>query len=535
MACTKTCVTQQRCGNFVWRAPLGAWRCLILGSIGVASYACGGRADSPDPDGTDQDADRDNPGDVSNAGSGGDVIGGVEGPNEGPFANGGATATEGPNNAAPAFAWACTDDESSAYAGSTRRCTNGMLHRVSPEACRSDTTDLASTGGCLTDSDCNAGQLCTCRDGYGYCVRASCSTDADCGEGLLCAGTTNCSACDFATPRCSELRFACQSRDDTCIVDGDCSSGTLCEIGISPNPHQPVPVATDYRRSCTYDVGCLVPGRPFLVAGAARLAECVERSDWSSPIPSAAESPLRPEQNAAIASGWVEQALMEHASVAAFARFALQLLSLGAPAELVAGAAAAMQDELRHARDCFGLARRYSSRDVGPGPLLVEGALEETELAAIVATTVREGCIGETLAALEAAEALEHCEDAEARAVLERIATEETRHAQLAWKFVAWALVTGPRELRAQVREVFDAVLGDAALGAVVSAPAAIGASDLELSRHGLLSPALRQALRPRVLREVVAPCASALLASPADLGRESRGVATFSSVTSPV
>jgi hypothetical protein len=68
--------------------------------------------------------------------------------------------------------------------------------------------------------------------------------------------------------------------------------------------------------------------------------------------------------------------------------------------------------------------------------------------------TVREGCVGETLAALEAAEALQHCEDEAARPVLERIAAEEAQHAQLAWRFVAWALEARSGAGAAALREV---------------------------------------------------------------------------------
>jgi hypothetical protein len=203
---------------------------------------------------------------------------------------------------------------------------------------------------------------------------------------------------------------------------------------------------------------------------------------------------------------------MEHASVAAFARFSLQLLSLGAPAELVSGAASAMQDEIRHARACFELARRHSDEDVGPGPLRIEGALEEMDLCAIVLGTVREGCIGETVAAIEAAEALQHCEDAAARTVLEQIAVEEGRHAELAWRFVAWALEVGPSSLVERVREAFATELASAQ-PSPESGLENVGAFDRELARHGLLSAPLRAALRERVLSTIVRPCAEALLA----------------------
>jgi len=261
---------------------------------------------------------------------------------------------------------------------------------------------------------------------------------------------------------------------------------------------------------------CVI-GRPFLIDGQVCLAPVRQRSDWQSALPQLESSPdpaLDAELRAAVSAGWLDQALMEHASVAAFARFSLQLLSLGAPAELVSAAAQAQADEIAHARDCFALARQHGAGDVGPGPLALGGALNETELSEIVLGTILEGCIGETVAALEAAEACSHCVDPTARVVLKRIAEDETRHAQLAWRFVAWALETGPESLQGLVREAFARELAGESLG-----PPRSSELEVRLLQHGLMSAELRAALRARVLREVIAPSAEALLAGARSAG----------------
>jgi hypothetical protein len=264
------------------------------------------------------------------------------------------------------------------------------------------------------------------------------------------------------------------------------------------------------QRVCT--AGLCIIGRPFLVEGNERLAPPLARADWYTDADAGGtcRAELDATLRAELARSWTRQALMEHASVAAFARFTLQLLSLGAPASLVQRAGNAMQDEMRHARACFELARGYSSSDVGPGPLLMDGALAESDLGSIVVNTVLEGCIGETVAALEAAEALAHCEDDQARAVLERITAEESQHAELAWAFVEWALASGPRELEAQVRGTFAA-----AVAAERSPHLPLTVFDRALLRQGVVSPELRRALRERVLDEVIEPCARALLERP--------------------
>jgi rubrerythrin len=267
-------------------------------------------------------------------------------------------------------------------------------------------------------------------------------------------------------------------------------------------------IPPDAPRYCS--PGQCVVGRPFLVAGNERLASMVARGDW---YPAAGVGRVAaassPELREAIHRGWLEQALMEHASVAAFARFSLQLLALGAPAELCSQAARAMQDEIEHARACFEHARRHSDSDGGPGPLDMTGVLDAMDLEAIVLGTIAEGCIGETLAAIEAAEALAHCEDEAARSTLARIAEDETRHLELAWRFVAWALEVGPAALRERARAAFaEAAQADAA--PVIPTPL-----DRQLARHGLIAPALRAEQRRRVLRDVIEPCARALLDLP--------------------
>jgi hypothetical protein len=86
---------------------------------------------------------------------------------------------------------------------------------------------------------------------------------------------------------------------------------------------------------------------------------------------------------------------------------------------------------------------------------------------------------------------------------------EEGRHAELAWRFVAWALQVGPPSLLEHVRDAFTAELTAPSAARVVE----LSSLDRELARHGLLSAALRAALRERVLSAVVSPCAEVLLA----------------------
>src|SRR6185369_11423611 len=118
---------------------------------------------------------------------------------------------------------------------------------------------------------------------------------------------------------------------------------------------------------------------------------------------------------------WLKDALEEHASVAAFARFTLLLLSVGAPPELIILSQRASLDEVQHARACFALARRYGSGNVGPAELQVADSVAVVTLAELAALTVTEGCVGETLGTLLAAEQLAQARDPEVQRVLTRL------------------------------------------------------------------------------------------------------------------
>jgi len=133
-------------------------------------------------------------------------------------------------------------------------------------------------------------------------------------------------------------------------------------------------------------------GRALVVEGRATRAEPV----WGAMLGGDVLAGMDPELRARLAEGWLADALAEHASIASFARAAIELLE---------DAARAMRDEIRHAERCFELASRYAGRAVSPGPLGA-AAPRTPELAQLAVDTFVEGCVGETVSAL-AATALE--------------------------------------------------------------------------------------------------------------------------------
>ncbi len=347
--------------------------------------------------------------------------------------------------------------------------------------------------GCVTDDDCEGGNVCECGEGIGQCVTALCRVDGECDPGHVCARFAFEDGCG------TSISYACTTDQDECRTEAECDLDTPADQGgCRPSYRADAPGARCEGISC-------VEGRPFLVHGQARVAAAVERGDWMAPVSPGWE--LDSATSEQLAAHWTSIGQMEHASIAAFARFSMQLLSLGAPPELLEATHRAMADETLHARLAFGLASHFGAAAVGPGPLSFDGALQNETLESITLNTLLEGCIGETFAAMEARTALGSCTDAGVRAVLRRIVADETEHARLAWHFVQWALQREPalaHGLRARVAEELE--LARRAVGAP-------GESDSELLRFGVTSDAQRAELRVAVLVDVVSPCLDALIA----------------------
>jgi hypothetical protein len=204
-----------------------------------------------------------------------------------------------------------------------------------------------------------------------------------------------------------------------------------------------------------------------LVAAEARVAPVVASGAWHDRSQSAPRvDHLTQMERATLAEHWTRMGQMEHASIAAFARFGLQLLALGAPAELVEACTRALSDETAHTKLCFELASVYAGRAIGPGPLDVAHSLDVTALEDVVDLVIAEGCLGETTAALDALDAAESASDPVIRQAYSRIACDEARHAELAFQFVRWALEQGSATLRARVASATDAMQGVASAAA---------------------------------------------------------------------
>lgn len=199
--------------------------------------------------------------------------------------------------------------------------------------------------------------------------------------------------------------------------------------------------------ACCYevDVNCGYPGegRPLLggTGGGTGpvVAAAVLRNDWTSSA--LAQDPER---------DWTHSAALEHASIASFAVLALDLMALGAPAHLLRGAHLAALDEIAHAEYAFAMASPEGKR-LGPGPLAIPSRPPPT-LLGLAVESLRDGCFGETAAAMSLQRRAERSRDGAQAKILALMADDELRHAELAFAIVAWAARQGGEAVLAAVR-----------------------------------------------------------------------------------
>jgi len=138
---------------------------------------------------------------------------------------------------------------------------------------------------------------------------------------------------------------------------------------------------------------------------------------------------------------WIETARAEKASVPAFLRMARELDLTGAPSSLQRAARLAAGDEARHTRMCLAEAdsargRIWSLDELDSAPRIID-------LATLAEEAWLDGCLGEAQAAEALQAAADEAHSSELRNVLNSIAHDERKHAELAWAVLDWTLREG--------------------------------------------------------------------------------------------
>jgi hypothetical protein len=142
---------------------------------------------------------------------------------------------------------------------------------------------------------------------------------------------------------------------------------------------------------------------------------------------------------------WLEGAALEHASVAEFARLSLVLMSHGAPPELLAETHRAALDEIAHAKTCCAIAGKITGKTHVVGEIDVARATMDASIEALARCTLRDGCLGETAAAMELEQIARETNDEDVSTAIATMARDERRHADLAWRILEFAIDEDPR------------------------------------------------------------------------------------------
>jgi hypothetical protein len=147
---------------------------------------------------------------------------------------------------------------------------------------------------------------------------------------------------------------------------------------------------------------------------------------------------------------WSENAFNEYASSVAMAQMSEALQAAGA----LLSAASFVEDERTHQALCSGVARRCGGGVAIPyQPESLTAKVEGSPSERATALVVRVCCLGEAVSLPLLSGNLRSTEQPLARAVLERIVRDETRHARFGWDYLEWAKPDEPerRKLGAMV------------------------------------------------------------------------------------
>ena len=184
----------------------------------------------------------------------------------------------------------------------------------------------------------------------------------------------------------------------------------------------------------------------------------------------------------------------------------------GAPRKLLAAAAQAAQDEVRHALLATEIATELDGRTLGPGALACADVAPRTDWVAIAVACIHEGCVGETIAAAQ----LDHAARLATPTIAERmrsIAADEARHSELAWAFIAWSWRNGGQDVRAAIESTFDQLAG-VDVAPDPREPLLAQVPDDVRRLGGRQARGAAESVARNTLRHVILPCAAALRAS---------------------
>ena len=409
-------------------------------------------------------------------------------------------------------------------------CQEGQTIKTGPAQCAPLTMSMSEESGydswsrtpCSVDSDCEASEVCLCEAGStGYCVSSSCGCNPDCASGecelLMPSSTGLCSGGWDGGPL---PVFSCRDLEsDECAVNADCGIEASCvrEL-VGPGEIHHRCESDEFINTSEFFVVC---GRPLESLEGTLEATLCSGEGWESEdaevcadleeltrLPSATRR--------ALLDRWEAMARLEHSSVASFARVTLELMSLGAPADLLMETQLATRDEVEHAQRALEVVSTLREEPTRFAEFPSASIELRTERDAILVSVIEEACLGETLGVVEA-----RCELNAMRVYqgpralqtrLSQIIEDESRHATLAWRTFGWLLYGDQPDSAEQARRSTLALETLRRVARRLLAVSEVGMSTNPNPRVGILNASDYREARSLGLKEVVLPSVEALL-----------------------
>ena len=187
-------------------------------------------------------------------------------------------------------------------------------------------------------------------------------------------------------------------------------------------------------------------GRQLRQRGRPQFAPLKPQTAWIRDLPTPGAAPAAP---AEVAAAWRQNGLTEHASVASFAKLAIELVALGAPPRLIEAAHKDALDEMRHTELCFSLARDLDGQAIGPAefPAVFDighrRGPQAVQLATLAVESLVDGALNEGVSARVVAELAKTTTEPRIQPVLRTIARDEARHAAHGFDIVRWCIEQG--------------------------------------------------------------------------------------------
>lgn len=149
---------------------------------------------------------------------------------------------------------------------------------------------------------------------------------------------------------------------------------------------------------------------------------------------------------------FAQMAHLEGAAVYAFVAMARELARFGAPQALVQRALGAARQEVVHTHYASALASRYGATPMAPEV----SEFKERPLVEFAIENAVEGCVRETFGAAVATWQAQSADDPAVRAVMRRIAEDETDHAEFSAAVHGWVMGELDEGERARVQAARD-------------------------------------------------------------------------------